>query len=115
MDFKRVKTVNSTITRDIQDFSRQTGNLYETIVMLSKRANQISSEMKQDLHKKIEEYANSNDSLEEVLENREQIEIVKFYEQLPKPTLIAVKEYLTDNLYYRNPDKEEKDEMHIVE
>ncbi len=110
MDLKKVKSTNTTVTRDIKDFNNLTGNIYETIVLLSKRANQISAEVKHELHRKIEEYANANDNLEEVLENREQIEIVKYYEQLPKPTLVAIREYLNDNLYYRNPTKEEETE-----
>lgn len=107
MEIKKTKTPNTTVTRNMVEFSKQTGNTYETVSMLSKRANQISTEIKQELHKKLEEYAASNDGLEEVYENREQIEIAKYYEQLPKPTLIAIQEYLNGELYYRNPNKAE--------
>ncbi len=106
MDFRKIKTDNTTVTRNMQNFSDLTGNVYETVAMLSKRSNQIAAEMKHELLQKIEEYANVTDNLEEVFENREQIEIVKYYEQLPKPTLIAIKEYLNEELEYRNPEKE---------
>ena len=106
MEIKKTKTPATTVTRNMVDFSNLTGNVYETIATLSKRSNQISTEIKQELHRKIEEYTSSSDSLEEVFENREQIEIAKHYEQLPKPTLVAVQEYLNEELYYRNPNKE---------
>ena len=80
--------------------------LYETIAMLSKRSNQISSELKRELVKKIEEFSSASDTMEDVFENKEQIEIVKYYEHLPKPVLIAIQEYLNDELYYRNPEKD---------
>ena len=78
------------------------------MVLLSKRANQISLELKDELNQKIEEFATTNDNLEEIFENKEQIEIAKFYERLSKPTLIAVHEYLNDQIYYRNPHKDIK-------
>ncbi len=106
MDYKKVKTDLEAVTRDTRKFSEQTGNVYESAVILSKRANQIALELKDELGKKIEEFATTNDNLEEVFENKEQIEIARFYERLPKPTLIAVQEYLTDQIYYRNPHKE---------
>ena len=106
MEIKKVKIPNSTVTRNMVDFSNLTGNVYETVAMLSKRSNQLASDLKQELHKKIEEYASTSDNLEEIYENREQIEIVKHYEQLPKPTLVAIHEYLNGELYYRNPQKE---------
>jgi DNA-directed RNA polymerase subunit K/omega len=74
------------------------------------RANQISLEMKDELNKKIEEFATPSDNLEEVFENREQIEIARYYEQLPKPTLIAIQEYLEDKIYHRNPNEEQAQE-----
>ena len=76
------------------------------MAILSKRANQIAAEEKQELNKKIEEFASNNDSLEEVFENKEQIDVAKFYERLPKPTLIAIDEFLHDKIYYRNPNKQ---------
>ena len=96
----------STITRDLRELDKETGNIYESIVIIAKRANQISNNMKEELHAKLAEFASSNDNLEEVFENREQIEISKHYERLPKPTLIAVDEFINDKVYHRNPNKE---------
>ena len=107
-EVKRVQTTTTAITRNIYDFTEQTGNVYETVAMLSKRANQISSEMKRELHKKIEEFGSGIDTVDEVFENREQIEVVRHYERMPKPTLPATQEYLDGNTYYRNPAKEDK-------
>lgn len=107
MDFKRIKTETTVVTRQKDQFYKGTGNIYETVAILSIRANQIASEMKSELMQKIESFSSTtNDSLEEVFENREQIEIAKFYERLPKPTLIAIHEFLHDEIYYRNPNKE---------
>ncbi|MBR3698968.1 MAG: DNA-directed RNA polymerase subunit omega [Bacteroidales bacterium] len=111
MDFKKVRTETTVVTRQKDQFYKGTGNIYETVVILTKRANQIAAEMKEELNKKIEEFATNNDSLEEVFENREQIEIAKFYERLPKPTLIAIHEFLHDEIYFRNPNKEVQDEF----
>src|SRR3954469_7252135 len=97
---------SSTITRDLRDLDVKTDNIYESIVIMSKRANQISNNIKEELHQKLSEFASANDNLEEVFENREQIEISKHYERLPKPTLIAVQEFLDNKIYYRNPAKE---------
>ncbi len=110
MDYKRVKTDTEAVTRQISDFYKHTGNIYETVVILSKRANQIGIELKQELDQKVSEFASANDSLEEVYENREQIEVAKFYERLPKPTLLAIHEFLNDQIYFRNPHKENKQE-----
>jgi DNA-directed RNA polymerase subunit K/omega len=106
MDYKKIKTDPEAITRDTRKFSEQTSNIYETVVIISKRANQISLELKDELGKKIEEFATTNDNLEEVFENKEQIEIARYYERMPKPTLIAVNEYLNDQVYFRNPHKD---------
>ena len=108
MDYKKVKTESEAITRDTRKFSEQTENIYESVVVLSKRANQISLEIKDELNKKIEEFATTSDNLEEVFENKEQIEIARYYERLPKPTLIAVHEFLNKQIYYRNPHRELK-------
>jgi DNA-directed RNA polymerase subunit K/omega len=97
---------SSTVTRDLRDLDRTTNNLYESIVVMSKRANQISNNIKEELHQKLSEFASANDNLEEVFENREQIEISKHYERLPKATLVAVQEFLEDKIYFRNPNKE---------
>jgi DNA-directed RNA polymerase subunit K/omega len=111
MDFKKVRTETTVVTRQKDQFYKGTGNIYETVAILTKRANQIAAEMKEELNKKIEEFATNNDSLEEVFENREQIEIAKFYERLPKPTLIAIHEFLNDEIYFRNPNKGTQDEF----
>lgn len=108
MDYKKVKTDPEAVTRDTRKFSDPTGNVYESVVILSKRANQISLELKDELNKKIEEFATTSDNLEEVFENKEQIEIARYYERLPKPTLIAVNEFLNNQIYYRNPHRELK-------
>ena len=102
--------VQSTPTRDIVAFEKGTGNIYETLAICAKRANQISHELKEELNAKLSEFNTATDTLEEVFENREQIEISKFYERLPKPTLVALQEYLEDKIYYRNPGKENQGE-----
>lgn len=106
MSYKNAAT--TTVTRDLLKFEDRTGNIYETVVVISKRANHIAAEMKEELHNKLSEFASSQDNLEEIFENREQIEISKFYERLPKPTLIAVQEYLDGKIYFRNPIKDKK-------
>src|ERR1700710_175634 len=98
---------SSTVTRDLRELDVETGNIYESLVIMSKRANQISNNIKEELHQKLSEFASANDNLEEVFENREQIEISKHYEKMPKSTLIAVQEFLDDKVYYRNPAKEQ--------
>ena len=110
MDYKKTNAPTNTVTRDMQDFRDKTGNVYESIAIMGKRANQISVEIKDELKKKLEEFSSSSDNLEEVFENREQIEISRFYERLPKPTLIAAQEFAEDQVYYRNPLKENKSE-----
>lgn len=98
---------SSTVTRDLRELDKDTDNIYESIVVMSKRANQISNNIKEELHQKLSEFASSNDNLEEVFENREQIEISKHYEKMPKPTLVAVQEFLEGKVYHRNPNKEQ--------
>lgn len=97
----------STITRDVRQLDAKTDNVYESLVIIAKRANQISNNLKEELNGKLSEFASSNDNLEEIFENREQIEISKHYERLPKPTLIAIDEFLNDKIYFRNPSKEQ--------
>ena len=99
---------NSTVTRDLRELDKATDNLYESIVIISKRANQIGVEIKEELNSKLAEFASNNDNLEEIFENREQIEISKHYERLPKPTLVAIDEFLKDKVYFRNPSKEQE-------
>ena len=98
MDYKKSKAPVNTVTRNIMDLCDDTHNIYESVAIIAKRANQISLEIKQDLSKKLSEFASYNDSLEEVFENREQIEISRFYEKLPKPTLIATEEFVEEHL-----------------
>lgn len=108
MNFKKTNAEVSTVTRDTVLISDKTGNLYESVAIIAKRANQIAQEMKEELSNKLQEFASHTDNLEEIFENREQIEISKFYERLPKPTAIALQEFLEDKIYYRNPAKEEQ-------
>jgi DNA-directed RNA polymerase subunit K/omega len=107
MDFKKTNADQSIATRDIRKFDGPTGNIYEAVAIMSKRANQISSEIKEELSGKLQEFSSHTDNLEEVFENREQIEISKHYEKLPKPSLISIQEFLEDKIYYRNPSKSE--------
>ncbi len=100
MDFKKTDAPVSTVTRNIVQIAEKTGNIYEAVVVCSKLADQINSELRKELYEKLEEFATYNDNLEEVHENREQIEVSRYYEKLPKPTLIAMEEFLSDNVYY---------------
>ncbi len=106
MNFKNTTAERSTITRDTIKMEKNTGNIYESIVAVSKRSNQISVELKEELTQKLQEFASSTDNLEEVFENREQIEISKFYEKLPKPVAIAMQELLEDKIYVRMPEQD---------
>ena len=106
MDYKKINAPLNTVTRDMIELSEDTGNVYETVAIIAKRANQIAADMKRDLEKKLQEFASLNDNLEEISENREQIEISRYYEKLPKPTLIAAEEYVEHKIYYRKPAKD---------
>ena len=106
MDYKKSKAPVNTVTRNIMDLCDETGNIYETVAIIAKRANQISVQIKEDLSKKLAEFASYNDSMEEVFENREQIEISRYYEKLPKPTLLATEEFVEGKVYWRDPTKE---------
>ena len=108
MDYKKSNAPTNTVTRNMMDLCEDTGNVYETVAIIGKRANQISLEMKNELSKKLQDFASYNDNLEEVFENREQIEISRYYERLPKPTLIATQEYMEGKVYHRNPAKEKE-------
>ena len=101
MDYKKSNAPLNTVTRDVIALCEDTGNIYETVEIIARRANQIGSEMKHDLDKKLQEFATNNDNIDEVCENRKQIEISKYYEKLPKPTLIATQEYVEGNVYWR--------------
>ena len=94
--------------RDMHELEAATGNLYLTTAIIAKRANQISAQIKEELTAKLSEFATDHDNLEEVHENREQIEISMYYERLPKATLIATQEYLDDKIHFRNPEKEKR-------
>lgn len=106
MDFKRNKVELTTSTKDLQQFDSATGNIYETTAILARRSNQIAQELKEELNAKLQEFASAIDNLEEVFENREQIEIAKHYENLPKPHLIALHEFVNGQIYWRNLAKE---------
>jgi DNA-directed RNA polymerase subunit K/omega len=106
MDYKKSNAPLNTVTRDMIELSEDTGNVYETVCIIAKRANQIAAQMKEDLDKKLQEFTTINDNLEEINENREQIEISRFYERLPKPTLIATQEYVDHKLFFRKSNKD---------
>lgn len=105
-DLKNTKAPISTVTHNRNEFDGQTDNIYEAISIAAKRAIQINSEIKKELLEKLEEFATYSDSLEEVFENKEQIEVSKFYEKLPKPHALAVQEWLEDKIYHRNTEKD---------
>lgn len=106
MDYKDTNAALSTITYNKNEIEAPTQNIYEAISIIAKRANQINSDLKKELVDKLDEFATYNDSLEEVFENKEQIEVSKFYERLPKPTAIAVEEWINGKIYHRNPETE---------
>ena len=102
MSFKNSRAERTTITRDTVNLEKETGNIYETIAILAKRANQINVDLKEELTQKLAEFASTTDNLEEIFENREQIEISRFYERLPKPAAMAIDEYERGQIYLRN-------------
>lgn len=107
MDYKKSKATSSIETLDIHDLAERAGNIYEAVIICAKRANQIGVDIKQELSQKLEEFANYTDNLEEVFDNREQIEISRFYERLPKPTLLGLEEFLSDEVYFRRSEVNE--------
>lgn len=109
MDYKNTDAATSTITYDKTKIEAPTDNIYESIAIMAKRATQINQDLKKELVDKLEEFATHNDSLEEVFENKEQIEVSKFYERLPKPHALAVDEWLNDKIYYRNTAQDNQD------
>ena len=111
MDYKKTNAQTNTETRNLMDLCKDTNNVYESIAVIGKRSNQISANMKEELSKKLQEFGNSSDNLEEIFENDEQIQISRYYERLPKPTLIATQEFLEDKIYYRNPSKDTSDRL----
>ena len=105
-DLKNSKAPITTVTVNREEFDDKTDNIYEAISIVSKRASQINAEIKKELLEKLEEFATYSDSLEEVFENKEQIEVSKFYEKLPKPHALAIQEWLEDKIYHRNTEKD---------
>ncbi|MBR1799108.1 MAG: DNA-directed RNA polymerase subunit omega [Bacteroidales bacterium] len=110
---EKKKQASTTVTRNTADFDQLTGNIYETVAMLTKRANQIAAEEKKELHNKIDAFKSSNDMFDDMYENREQVEIVRRYERQPKPTIEATEEYLEGDIYYRNPSKENQQQKRL--
>ena len=106
MDYKKSNAAKTTVTNNTKLFEDRVGNIYSAIVALEKRSNQIGSELKEELLGKLDEFATHNDNLDEIFENKEQIEVSKFYEKLPKPTLIATSELLNDELFIKDGKKE---------
>ena len=104
MSNEKQQVISNTVTRNLADLAEPTGNIYETVMVIAKRANQISADLKQELSHKLEEFSNYADTLEETFENREQIEISKYYEKLPKPALTATKEFMEGKLVYRKTE-----------
>lgn len=109
MDLKKTNAPISSVTYDRNEIDEQTGNIYEAISVISRRAEQINTDIRRELVDKLEEFATFNDSLEEIFENKEQIEVSKFYEKLPKPHALAVQEWLNDKIYFRNTEDDVKD------
>ena len=103
MDFKKLKAPITTVTRNLDELYAPTGNIYETIVILAKRANQINVELKHELNSKLVDFSTYQDNLEEVFENKEQIELSRYYEKLPKSSLIALQEFTDNEIYFRSP------------
>ncbi|MDO4949816.1 MAG: DNA-directed RNA polymerase subunit omega [Bacteroidales bacterium] len=98
MDYKKTNAPTNTVTCDIMDFCKETGNIYESVAIIAKRSNQIAADLKTELHTKLQSYSEQN--------NKEQIELSRYYERLPKPTLIATQEFKEGDVYHRNPARE---------
>lgn len=110
MDYKKTNAPTTTVTRNMSDYVNETGNVYETVAIIGKRSNQIAAEMKEELLKKLNDFSSETDNLEEQSVNQEQIQVSRFYERLPKPTLIAAQEFIDGKVYFRDPSKEVDDE-----
>ncbi|MDR0412793.1 MAG: DNA-directed RNA polymerase subunit omega [Dysgonamonadaceae bacterium] len=111
MDYKKTNAPGNTVTRDLMAMAKETGNIYETVRVIGKRANEVSVEIKHDLEQKLQEFSSYTDSLDEIFENREQIEISRYFERLPKATLIAAQEFVDGEIYFRNPAKEDMEDL----
>lgn len=109
-EYQRMDAPTSAVTRDVEKLEEKCGNLYEAITIVAKRSNQVGTQLKQEVDAKLQEFASVTDSLEEIFENREQIEISKMYERLPKPSTLALEEFLNDKVYYRRVEEEESTE-----
>ena len=109
MDLKKVNAPVNTETYNRNEIDAPTGNIYEAISVIARRAEQINTEIRKELNDKLEEFATYNDSLEEIFENKEQIEVSKFYEKLPKPHALAVQEWLNEKIYYRNTEQDSQE------
>ena len=107
MDYKQIKAPRNTITRDMNQLTEKVGNVYETVAIISKRANQISSALKKELDSKLQDFSMPQDALDETFENREQIEISRSYERMPKATLLATQEFIGDQLVFRTSSRDE--------
>ena len=110
MDYKKTKAPRTTQTRDMNELSEKVGNVYEAVAIIGKRSNQISSALKRELEAKLQDFSMPQDALDETFENREQIEISRYYEKLPKPTLLATQEFVEDKIYWRDPMRETSSE-----
>lgn len=110
MDYKKSQAARTTVTRNLNEIDAPTENVYEALVMIARRADQINDEIREELHDKLEEFATHTENLEEIFENKEQIEVSKFYEKLPKPHALAVQEWLDDKIYYRNTEDDAKEQ-----
>jgi len=108
MDFKKSKAPKNTLTRDMNKLTEKVGNVYETVAIIAKRSNQISSSLKRELDTKLQDFSIPQDAIDETFENKEQIEISRSYERLPKPTLIATQEFIDDQLIYRTGSRDEQ-------
>ena len=109
MRFKNTGAAKTTMTRDVNEFTDKTDNIFKAVSVMAKRASQVNDKMKEELMEKLKEFEISQDQLDEVFENKEQIEVSKFYERLPKPHAIATEEWLTEKIYYRHTNEEETD------
>ena len=110
MDYRKTNAPTNTVTRDVMSLCEDTGNIYESVAIIAKRAHQISAELKQELTNKLQEFSSSSDSsVDEVFENREQIEISRYYERLPKPTLIATKEFEEGRIFFRDGSNDQEE------
>ena len=105
MDFKKMQADKTTRTHNINEIDAATDNVYEALTIIAKRAEQINDSTREELHAKLEEFASSTESLEEIFENKEQIEVSKFYESLPKPTALALQEWLENRFYFRKEEE----------